>query len=231
MRTTLYQLTETSEFMMSFVIVTKKNRCIVIDGGRPLDMPLLKEIVAGRKIAAWFLTHPHGDHVSGFIDEFEKNSGADFDIEKIVYNFPKYSELEKNIDKAPWREYFIKEMNSIIPSFERIEGQFGERGHIAKQGEVFDIDECRVEILYTHHDGLLANPMNDSSMVFRITGEEKSVLFLGDLGPDGGDILYDESRDKLKSDVVQMAHHGHMNVGMEVYAAIEPKACLLRAAR
>ena len=135
-------------------------------------------------------------------------------------------ELEKNIDKAPWREYFIKEMNSIIPSFERIEGQFGERGYIAKQGEVFDIDECRVEILYTHHDGLLANPMNDSSMVFRITGEEKSVLFLGDLGPDGGDILYDESRDKLKSDVVQMAHHGHMNVGMEVYAAIEPKACL-----
>ena len=226
MKTTLYQLTETSEFMMSFVIVTKKNRCIVIDGGRPLDMPLLKETVAGRKVAAWFLTHPHGDHVSGFIDEFEKNGGADFDIEKIVYNFPKYSELEKNIDKAPWREYFIKEMNSIIPSFERIEGQFGERGYIAKQGEVFDIDECRVEILYTHHDGLLSNPMNDSSMVFRITGEEKSVLFLGDLGPDGGDILYDESRDKLKSDIVQMAHHGHMNVGMEVYAAIEPKACL-----
>jgi glyoxylase-like metal-dependent hydrolase (beta-lactamase superfamily II) len=94
MKTTLYQLTETSKFMMSFVIVTKKDRCIVIDGGRPLDMPLLKETVAERKIAAWFLTHPHQDHVSGFIDEFEKNGACDFDIEKIVYNFPKYAELE-----------------------------------------------------------------------------------------------------------------------------------------
>ena len=31
-------------------------------------------------------------------------------------------------------------------------------------------------------------------------------------------MLYEESRDILKADIVQMAHHGHMNVGMEVYA-------------
>ena len=42
----------------------------------------------------------------------------------------------------------------------------------------------------------------------------------------GGDALMDESRDKLKSDIVQMAHHGHMNVSMEVYAEILPEACL-----
>lgn len=30
----------------------------------------------------------------------------------------------------------------------------------------------------------------------------------------------------MKSDIVQMAHHGHMNVGMEVYAEIMPEACL-----
>ena len=39
-------------------------------------------------------------------------------------------------------------------------------------------------------------------------------------------ILFDESRHLLKSDIVQMAHHGHMNVGMEVYAEIMPDACL-----
>ena len=42
-KTMLYQLTETSEYMMGFVIVTKENNVIVIDGGRPEDMPLLKE--------------------------------------------------------------------------------------------------------------------------------------------------------------------------------------------
>ena len=34
--TLLYQLTETSKFMMSFVLVTKENNVIVVDGGRSL---------------------------------------------------------------------------------------------------------------------------------------------------------------------------------------------------
>ena len=68
--------------------------------------------------------------------------------------------------------------------------------------------------------------MNDSSLVFKVITPNKSVLFLGDLGPEGGDELYWESRHLLKADMVQMAHHGHMNCGMEVYAAIRPEACL-----
>ena len=32
-KTLLYQITETSRFMMGFVLVTKENNAIVIDGG------------------------------------------------------------------------------------------------------------------------------------------------------------------------------------------------------
>ena len=87
-KTLLYQITETSKFMMSFVLVTKSDNVIVIDGGRKEDMPLLKEYVGNRHIAAWILTHPHDDHISGFISEFNRNRLADFDIEKLYYNFP-----------------------------------------------------------------------------------------------------------------------------------------------
>ena len=38
--------------------------------------------------------------------------------------------------------------------------------------------------------------------------------------------MYWESRDKLKADIVQMAHHGHVCCGMEIYAAINPDVCL-----
>ena len=62
-KTLLYQITETSQFMMGFVLVTKQNNVIVIDGGRPEDMPLLKEYIGGRHISAWILTHAHGDHI------------------------------------------------------------------------------------------------------------------------------------------------------------------------
>ena len=223
--TTMYMLTETSEFMMSFVIVTKKDNVIIVDGGRPLDMPLLKEYVGGRHISAWILTHAHNDHVSGFVDEMEKNGCADFDIEKVYYNFPSYDALIGRTD-VPDKNYFDTELNEMLPAFGKIEPLLGERAHIVSQGETLTVDECELEFIYTYHDGLFSNLMNDASLVFTLKTPNKKVLFLGDLGPEGGDVLMDESRDKLKADIVQMAHHGHMNVSMEIYAEIKPDACL-----
>ena len=225
MQTTLYMLTETSQFMMSFVLVTEKNNCIIVDGGRPLDMPLLKEYVAGRHISAWILTHAHGDHISGFVDEMEKNGGADFDIEKVYYNFPNYDALIGKRD-VPDYAYFKAELDEMIPAFNRVLNKFRDKAHVVKQGESIQIDEVKIDFIYTYHDGIYSNLMNDASLVFKMTTPRKSVLFLGDLGPDSGDILYRESRHLLKADIVQMAHHGHMNCSMEVYAAIRPEACL-----
>lgn len=211
--------------MMGFVIVTKNNNAIVIDGGRPEDMPLLKEYIGERHISAWILTHAHGDHISGFVSEIKSNGGADFDIEKVVYNFPPYNELIKKED-VPDLAYFRAELNSQLPAFLEIEPMLGEKAFIAKQSDTLEIDECQIEFIFSYHDGLYSNLMNDSSLVFTVTTPNKKVLFLGDLGPEGGDVLYEESRHKLKADIVQMAHHGHMNVGMEVYAEIMPETCL-----
>ena len=223
--TVLHMLTETSEFMMSFVIITKENNAIVIDGGAPADMPLLKEYVGGRHISAWILTHAHSDHISGFIDEFQKNELADFDVERVVYHFPPYEQLAKLTD-TPCHDFFVVDINETLPAFLEIEGALGARATVVKQGDSLQIDECRIDFLFTYHEGLYENPMNDSSLVFRLTTPNKTVLFLGDLGPAGGDVLFDESRDQLKADIVQMAHHGHMNVGLEIYATILPEACL-----
>ena len=222
--TTMYMLTETSQFMMSFVIVTREDNCIVIDGGRAEDMPLLKEYVGGRHISAWILTHAHSDHVSGIISEIEKNSLADFDVERVIYNFPPLSDLENH--DVPDYEYFKEEYSECIPSFLSVREKIAGREMIANQGDTLTVDELKIEFLYSRHEGLVANPMNDTSLVFKVTSPNKTVLFLGDLGPEGGDHLFRESRHLLKSDIVQMAHHGHMGVGMEVYAKIAPEVCL-----
>ena len=223
-KTLLYQLTETSQFMMGFVLVTQNDNVIVVDGGRPADMPLLKQYVGGRHIAAWILTHAHIDHISGFVNEIAKNGGADFDIGTVYYHFPLYELIENH--NVPDYDYYARELNETLPSFLAIEPAIRHKSHIVEQGERLVVDECTIDFLYTYHEGLCSNLMNDSSLVFKVTAPHKTVLFLGDLGPDGGDILFRESRHLLKSDIVQMAHHGHMNVSMEVYAEIMPEACM-----
>lgn len=223
-QTVLYQLTETSKFMMAFVLVTKEDNVIVVDGGRAEDMPLLKQYIGGRHIAAWILTHAHDDHISGLVSEFEKNGGVDFDIGTVYYNFPPY-EIIENHDVEDYA-YYCEELNEMLPAFHAVLPQFRDKTHIVEQGERITVDEVQIDFIYTYHEGLTANLMNDSSLVFKVTTPNKTVLFLGDLGPDGGDILFRESRHLLKSDIVQMAHHGHMNVSMEVYAAIAPAACM-----
>lgn len=224
MNTEMYMLTETSEFMMSFVVVTKKNNVIIIDGGRREDMPLLKKYVAGRHVSAWILTHAHSDHIDGFVYETAKNGAADFDIGAVYYNFPDYDELIAITD-VPDLTYFREELNEMIPAFNAVKDKFIDKARIVKRGDRIVVDEVTIDVLYSYTGGLYANLMNDASLVFRLSGENKSVMFLGDLGPDGGDRLFRESKDLLKADYCQMAHHGHMNVSMEVYAKIMPEAC------
>ncbi len=222
--TVMYQITETSLFMMSFVIVTKNNNCIVIDGGRPEDMELLKKYVGGRHISAWILTHAHEDHISGFIYEYKKNKLKDFDVEMIYYNFPPMEIIDNH--NVPDYEYFKSELLETLPSFLDILPEIKDRTHLTVQGESIQIDEVKIDFIFSYHDGLYGNLMNDSSLVFKLSTPNTSVMFLGDIGPEAGDVLYFESRDKLKADMVQMAHHGAFSCGMEVYAAIEPKVCL-----
>lgn len=220
--TVLYQIGETSPYMMSFVIITKNDNAIVIDGGRKEDMARLKEVLGGRHISAWILTHAHIDHIDGFVFEMQENGGRDFDIEKVYYNFLPYEPQREDV----WdREYYLEEINEMLPSFLEIEKKIKDRAHIVKKGDSIGIDEVKIDFLYTYHRFLTSNPLNDSSLVFRLSANGKSILFLGDLGPEGGDVLFEESRHLLKSDMVQMAHHGHMNCSMEVYEAIGAKIC------
>lgn len=76
---------------------------------------------------------------------------------------------------------------------------------------------------------------NNTTSVFRMTTMGQSVLFLGDAAePEGLMLKYFHDKNtensnnyfSLKSDIVQMAHHGHECVQMHVYAEILPEACM-----
>ena len=76
---------------------------------------------------------------------------------------------------------------------------------------------------------------NNTSMVFRLSTMGQSVLFMGDAAePEGLMLKYFHDQNaansnkyfSLKSDIVQMAHHGQNAVPKSVYVAIAPKIAL-----
>jgi len=55
-------------------------------------------------------------------------------------------------------------------------------------------------------------------------------LFLGDMGWDSGDdYLRTHGNEKIRCDIVQLAHHGQNGVTKEFYQAVQPKICLYTA--
>ncbi len=214
-RTTLHMMTETSPFMMGFVVITKENNAIVIDGGRAEDVPNLLSLVGNRPIKAWFLTHAHDDHIDAFCHVMETMPDK-VKIERVYAAFPPYALVSK------YENYEAK----TRLRFCHIENAHPELITVPRLYDRITIDEVTVEILMTYTPFLTSNLLNDSSTVFRLSGEKRSVLFLGDIGPEGGDELMRLQSGRLHADFVQMAHHGHMCCGPEVYMEIMPTACL-----
>jgi hypothetical protein len=131
--------------------------------------------------------------------------------------------MEKLIDKSPHPKYFKCEIDEMIPAFEKIAPTLGDKLIRVTQGDTVTVDECEIKFIYSYHEDLITNPMNDASLVFFITTPDKKVLFLGDLGPEGGDVLLEENYGNLKADIVQMAHHGQAGVDKNVYDAVNAK--------
>lgn len=222
--TELYLQTETSKFMMSIVLKTKEGNAVVIDGGQPEDLPLLREIVGDSPVKAWILTHPHLDHITAFTSILRLGSDPLWP-EKVYYHFPTLKFMEETEPGEAW----------TLREFLEVEDRIRDRVVCVREGDTFDVDELHFDVLQSWdpehpivpaREGDQNSTGNENSLIFKITAPKKSILILGDAGPLGGDRLFSRHWQELKSDIVQVAHHGHGGVGAEVYLAARPESCL-----
>ena len=92
--------------------------------------------------------------------------------------------------------------------------------------EQIQIDNIKCEILGIKNPEITKNAINNSSMVIKMETKKNSILFLGDTGVESGNKLLDNQKEKLKVNILQMAHHGQQGVSKEIYEYIKPKICL-----
>ncbi len=204
--------------MMGYLIKTKQGKVIAIDGGTVADTEnFIKNVNdLGGKIDIWFITHPHKDHAGVLNSVIEQN--IDLNIEKIYYTANDLSwYLEYDPERAYEAENFYKTINN---------SKIKDKVEEVALNQIINIDNVSFEIIGVKNPEITVNPFNNSSMVIKLKVNEKQVLFLADTGAESGKKLLETQGDKLKSDIVQMAHHGQAGVTEEVYKKINPKICL-----
>lgn len=206
-----------SSQMMGYLLTTENGKTIVIDGGTSDDTDnLIKHIKEKTgKVDAWFITHPHRDHATSLINIIQN---TDIPIDAIYVS----------LHDADWyKQHEEARSNEAISLIEALQNErIKDKVHEVSLNEKIQIDNVKAEILGIKNPEITTRAINNSSMVIKMKTETKSVLFLGDTGAESGEKLLKTQKEKLKADIVQVAHHGQNGVTKEVYEAVDPQICL-----
>ncbi len=189
---------------MGYVLRTAGGRFIVVDGGLERDAgPLIslmqRESGQSRpEVALWLVTHPHVDHIGALLRMAgEPYLKRQIRIDTLAFSLPK-----RFISRS------VSQVGNQLTALHAIPAAIGCRYICPRRGERLAVDELTVEILLTHEDHP-SETFNDLSMIFRISGGKKSVIFTGDATPY---VLQAAAQtctaEQLHSDIIQAAHHG-----------------------
>lgn len=209
----------------SFIITTEDGKVIVIDGGYKFETDYFIQYlkaVTGQivpKIDAWFLTHPHTDHVQVF-NEVAENRTNQVKFDKVILNYAPY-EFYAAIDSNDAREGA-----EMVAEFDRLSKGFPEKVQIINEGDVFNIGTAKFTTLYTFDPAFTI--VNDSSLILRMDLGGKSVILTGDAAVSSGNkvLANSEYKELLDCDICKMSHHGQAGVTKEFYEAVDPEICL-----
>lgn len=215
-----------------YILRLSDGRFVIFDGGYKGDdrvYKTLRELEGGKiVIAAWFISHPHGDHYPAMID-FIKDHGNDpsIVIERVMHNYTHHEMYNINgsagVDKSGKSvQEFYTALETYVPDVPVIK---------VHTGQIINFGSDSIEVIYTMED-LVPTPLpnvNDSSLVIRANIAGNSIMLLADTCYDSGPILNNIWGSYLKSDIVQIAHHGQWPSVEEIYHSIQGEVVLFPA--
>jgi hypothetical protein len=202
----------------AYVFRTTGGKVIVMDGGIAGETEYLRGFLGplGNEVEAWFISHPHGDHIGVLNEILKAPKGIKI---KSIY----HSEFSRD-----FYETVEPESRPLTEEFyARLKKTDAQVVDVTEPGLTVEIDHVQFRILAVKNEKLTVNAYNNSSMVIRVSDAARSVLFLGDAGvEEGNEMLNGVFRKELDCDYLQMAHHGQQGVSREFYRSIRFKACL-----
>ncbi len=204
--------------MLSMVLQDKNGSMVVIDGGWDIDADHLSDVIRskGGHVSAWFVTHPHSDHVGALV-KILNNPDRKITIDNVYYSLADQSWYDK-VESS--RSLLVTDLRSALSTLPATSL------HSVKKGDEIQVGSIKAKVLNNPYL-LDVTSVNNSSVAYKFFLNNVSILVLGDMGPEAGKLLLEEtSAADLKSDIVQMSHHGQYGVSREVYATIKPQIAL-----
>ena len=209
---------------MSYCIRLQDGRFLLIDSGMgEYDQPehlleLLERQSGGRipEVAAWFFTHPHDDHIRGFVQLMERYPGR-IRVDEIVRQWPQAQYCLS--------AYHAEAFDAIAEKLSAC----GTRLTEPQIGQTWDFPGCRVEMLFIC-DALYPEQirnLNDSSLIFRTELCGHTALWLGDCQRQSADWLCEHCPpEKLQCEFLQVGHHGYGGGSDTLYRMANPRILL-----
>lgn len=215
-----------SAFGMCYIVTLEDGSFIIFDGGSRQGVTdhvrlynllnKLNERPDGKiVIAAWILTHSHQDHYMVFYN-FCKAYGSKVTIEQHISNVPDT----------------VVRYNSGNPGGHMEDGTFDEARRAAGNfklvkpytGMEFWVRNAEIDVLYTYeaYYPQKLSIFNNSTMVLRMKIGGQTIMWLGDVQYEGSDVICDMYGAYIKSDIVQVAHHGGTGATKELYSLVDP---------
>ena len=218
----LFFLGNSTTVQMFGCVMKSDDKTVVIDGGTFGDRKQLVDLIneiSGGHVDAWFFTHPHHDHIGAFYKILKHGDGIL--IDRIYHHFPSLDALKK------YGSRHEGEITLWDHLYEKFDGELRDKVTMINENDIYSFGKINISVLRVYNDAIIDNFVNNSSTVYRIDGENSSVLILGDLGKEGGvDVIEKCSLNSLKADYTQMAHHGQCGVKREFYEYIKPQRCI-----
>lgn len=221
-----YKFTQSDwQIGMCYIFRLEDGSFIIIDGGfnqgRNAKMlwDKLKELSADYKpnkitIAAWFLTHAHGDHYGTF-KNFMETYGQHVELNYLVYNAASDAQYKSCNSSAGGMTAVAA---TYVPKAKTI---------IARPGQTMQLANADVEMIFSD-EFLDASVKSANSLCihFRITVAGQTFMFAGDSDTDATNQVVKLYGKELASDFVQVIHHGATGGTVAYYQCVDPTIVL-----